>query len=89
MGATVEEWAMMYKAVAQTVLLYGSKSWVVMEAMRWTGGYQGFQIENSVRGMVVVIYGGIFGGGGDVAYEGKNWRWQTTIAEYIKNRPIY
>ena len=34
MGATVEEWAMMYKAVAQTVLLYGSKSWVVMEAMR-------------------------------------------------------
>ena len=29
MGATVPAWAMLYKAVVQTVVLYGSKSWVV------------------------------------------------------------
>ena len=32
-GATVRAWAMMYKAVVQTVLLYGSESWVIMNAM--------------------------------------------------------
>ena len=31
--ATVQTWVMIYKAVVQMVLLYGSKSWVVIEAM--------------------------------------------------------
>ena len=32
-GATVQSWVMMYKAVFQTVLIYGSDSWVVMDAI--------------------------------------------------------
>ena len=32
-GSTVRACEMMYKAVVQKVLLYGSKSWVVTEAM--------------------------------------------------------
>ena len=31
--ATVQTWVMIYKAVVQMVLLYGSKSWVVTEVM--------------------------------------------------------
>ena len=33
MGATVRDHGMMYKAVAQLVLLYGSESWVVTGEM--------------------------------------------------------
>ena len=29
-GATVQDWEAMYKAVEQSVILYGIKSWVVM-----------------------------------------------------------
>ena len=32
-GSTVREWAMMYKEVIQKVLIYGSKSWVLTEAI--------------------------------------------------------
>ena len=33
MGLTVRAWAMMYKAVVQTVLIYGSGSWVVTDVI--------------------------------------------------------
>ena len=33
MGATVRAWVEMYKTVAQSVLLYGSNSWVVTREM--------------------------------------------------------
>ena len=33
MGATIRDWGEMYKAVAQSELLYGSKRWVVTEEM--------------------------------------------------------
>ena len=33
MGSTVGAWAMMYKAVVQTVLIYRGGSWVVMDAI--------------------------------------------------------
>ena len=33
MGAEVQVWGMMYKAVVESVFLYGSDSWVVMGAM--------------------------------------------------------
>ena len=32
-GVTAQTWAMMYKEVVNTVLLYGSESWVVTDAM--------------------------------------------------------
>ena len=32
-GSMVQAWVMVYKAVVQTVLLYGSDIWVVVEAM--------------------------------------------------------
>ena len=32
-GATVQAFGMMYKAVAQSLILYSSEIWVVMEAM--------------------------------------------------------
>ena len=32
-GVTVREQAMIYKAVVQKVLLYGNKSWLVIEAI--------------------------------------------------------
>ena len=58
--ATVQTWVMIYKAVVQMVLLYGSKSWVVIEAMLkvlgggsnmgWIGGSQGCHIGESRRG---------------------------------------
>ena len=33
MVSTVRAWAMMYKAVVQTVLIYGSGSWVVTDVI--------------------------------------------------------
>ena len=33
MGATVRAWAMMYKSVVETVLIYGSDIWVLMDAI--------------------------------------------------------
>ena len=33
MGLTVRAWAMMYKAVVHTVLIYGSGSWVVTDVI--------------------------------------------------------
>ena len=32
-GATIKDWAMMYKVVVQAVIMYGSESWVVTDAM--------------------------------------------------------
>ena len=32
-GAPIKSWAMVYKAVFQAVLLYGSKIWMVTDAM--------------------------------------------------------
>ena len=32
-GATLQDWGMMYKAVTQLVLLYGSESWVMTGEM--------------------------------------------------------
>ena len=32
-GETVQAWAMMYKAMVQTAILYGSENWVVRYAM--------------------------------------------------------
>ena len=33
MGSKVRAWEIMYKVVVQTVLIYGSGSWVVMDAI--------------------------------------------------------
>ena len=32
-GETVQAWAMIYKVVVKTVILYGSEGWVVMDVM--------------------------------------------------------
>ena len=32
-GATIKSWEMVYKVLVQVVLLYGSKIWVVTDAM--------------------------------------------------------
>ena len=40
-GAMLQDREMLYKSVAQTVLLYGSESWVVMgEMLKFMEGFQ-------------------------------------------------
>ena len=60
---------MMYKVVVQTVILYGSMSWVLTEAILEV--LEGFH--HKVDWMGVIICGEGLGGGGTVANERVYW----------------
>ena len=50
-GATVQSWGMIYKSVVQLVLLYGSKSWVLMGAMLKVLELFHYQVARRIVGM--------------------------------------
>ena len=58
MGAKVRSWGLMYKAVSQLVLLYGSKIWVVMgEMLKVLEGFHHWE-EQRITGMIAKLGAG-------------------------------
>ena len=86
--------AMVHKALAQKVLLYGSDSWVVTEAMLKVLEGLHHRVDRRIAGMQYRKVGEELWGWSSVTsglwtMKEYIWRRLDTIAEYITNHPIY
>ena len=99
MGAPIKACAMIYKAVVQAVLLYGSPIWVVTDAMVMVIEVFQHMIARQILGVTArkgdsgklerTLVGAKLDTTGICMVREYMRRWQVKISEYGAGRPIY